>query len=61
MSQALAGAAGATVGLQRIHSKVTWRLLLFKFRRYITARLDHINERFAKLRMLLDLHSCETA
>jgi hypothetical protein len=32
MSQALAGAAEATVGLQRIHGKVTWRLL-FLFHR----------------------------
>ncbi len=61
MSQALAGSAGATVGLQRIHGKKTWRLFLFLFHRYITARLDRINDGFAKLRMLLDLHSRETA
>ncbi|GEO36608.1 hypothetical protein GGE65_004013 [Skermanella aerolata] len=61
MSQALAGAAKATVGLRRIHGRATWRLFLSLFRRYITACLDHINDGFTELRMLLDLNSREMA
>jgi hypothetical protein len=59
MSQALAGAAGATLGeKERIQGKVTWRLVPFLC--YIATYLDRINVGFAKLWMLSDLQFRET-
>jgi hypothetical protein len=61
MSQALAGAAEATPGeKERIHGKVTWRLVPFLFLCYIATYLDRINVGFAKLWMLSDLQFRET-